>query len=108
MGASFSLKLEGDHIADVSFRSTTCITLVAYCECLAEMVEGLTLRDAVVASSGLSNRLSGVPIMKQHRAALAGSAFLAAVQEALAARTRQESSAGSQPTSRPNQELTGP
>ncbi|HEX9736939.1 MAG TPA: iron-sulfur cluster assembly scaffold protein [Thermoanaerobaculia bacterium] len=80
---SFSLDLDGDRIAAVSFRSSTCITLVASCECLVEIVEGLSLREAAVASSQLVDRLPGVPEMKRHRAALARSAFLAALQKAL-------------------------
>jgi NifU-like protein involved in Fe-S cluster formation len=90
--ARFSLRLRGGRIAGVSFKASTCVTLVAYCEVLAELVEGLVLAEAVrLSTSHLVAQLPGVPVAKRDRAALAWSAFVAAVHEAvLATEVRQE------------------
>lgn len=82
--ARFSLGLNDGHIAAVSFKASHCVTLVAYCELLAEMVENLSLRDAVrVTARDLVAELPGVPLLKFDRAQLAYSAFLAAVHQAI-------------------------
>jgi len=85
--ARYSLELAGGKLAAIGFRATSCATLIAYCELIAEMVpgfsieiaEGLSVRDLIGA-------LAGVPEFKQPRAALAVAAFRAALTEA---RSRQ-------------------
>lgn len=84
LAARFSLRLVDERIAAVSFKASTCATLIAYCELIAELVEGVTLTDAVRAScSDLVAQLPGVPVGKQDRSVLARSAFLAAVHKAV-------------------------
>ncbi len=83
MTARFSLELGSDHITAASFQCSLCITLVAYCELLAETVEGLTLGEAVrISASALAARMPGVPGMKRDRAELALRALLSSVQKA--------------------------
>ena len=85
--ARFSLELADGKLAAVGFRVTTCATLLAYCELVAEIApgfgpeiaEGLSARDLVEA-------VPGVPELKRPRAVLAIAAFRAALA---AARSRQ-------------------
>lgn len=82
--ARFSLRLEDERIAAVSFRASLCITLVAYCELLAELAEGRTLAEAVrLSATELVAEMPGVPVIKQDRATLATCALFAAVQKAV-------------------------
>ena len=71
-------------IAAASYRCTTCFTLVALCEHLAELVSGET---AAAAGSWTAERLLAfhheVPAARQTRAALAVSAMQSAVQNSL-------------------------
>lgn len=85
--ARFSLELDGGKLGEIRFRVSTCTTLIAYCEALAELLPGL---DAGLAAhftpNELVDALPGVPRQKQPRAILAVAAFRAAL---LAAQTRQ-------------------
>lgn len=81
--ASFSLALAGQTIAEIRFRATTCATLIAYCEYLAETLAGLTPSLALAFSSqDLAAAVPGVPAQKQVRAILAVAAFRAALAAA--------------------------
>jgi NifU-like protein involved in Fe-S cluster formation len=84
--ARFSLDLDGGKLGEIRFRVSTCTTLIAYCEALAELLPGL---DADLAAhftpTELVDALPGVPRLKQPRAILAVAAFRAAL---LAARTQ--------------------
>jgi NifU-like protein involved in Fe-S cluster formation len=83
LSARFSLDLVNGMIAGARFRASTCITLIAYCELLTELVAGKTPRDAARISEGeLVASLPGVPAMKRDRAALATDAFRAALAAA--------------------------
>jgi len=88
--AQFSLDLAGSRIAAVGFRATTCATLVAYCELIAETVPGFELEIARAFSArDLIDALDGVPEFKRGRAALAIAAFRAALDAASANRTNR-------------------
>ncbi len=70
--ARFSLQIDADRIQVASFKASTCVTLVAYCEALVESVEALTTHEAkAIAPKELASWLAGVPAIKQDRAALA-------------------------------------
>ena len=78
--ARFAVTLAGDRIGAVGFRATTCATLIAYCEWLAETLPG----QRVALAAGLTSRdlidaLPGVPPLKRERAVLAVAAFRAAL-----------------------------
>ena len=44
-GARFSIDIADGKIAGVGFRASSCATLIAYCEFIAEIVPGLPSRD---------------------------------------------------------------
>ena len=79
----FSLDVEDDVIAGVSFRASFCSALIAYCELLAERSAGSTLRRAArIGFADLIRALPGVPPGKHDRARLALSAWWSAIAEA--------------------------
>jgi NifU-like protein involved in Fe-S cluster formation len=81
--ARFSVDVTGETIAAVSFRSSSCATLIAYCEYLAEVTLGfrVDIASAFTATS-LVEALPGVPALKRARAVLAVTAFRAALAQA--------------------------
>src|SRR5262245_47530963 len=81
--ARFSLNVAGGKIAAASFRASSCATLIAYCEFIAEIVPGSRLDLApVLTSEDLVARVPGVPPLKRDRAVLAIAALRAAIAEA--------------------------
>ena len=78
--ARFSVALEGRRIAELRFRASSCTTLIAYSEALAELLAGF---DAVMAAQyapqDLVAALPGVHPLKQSRAVLAVAALRAAL-----------------------------
>jgi NifU-like N terminal domain len=83
--ARFSLALADGRIAAVSFRASTCATLIAFCEYLAEVAPGLRLDLAGdLSAHDLVAALPGVPPLKRDRAMLAVAAFRAAIAAAQA------------------------
>jgi NifU-like protein involved in Fe-S cluster formation len=82
--AQFSVEVEGDVLKAVSFNVTTCATLIAYCEFVAEGVTGATLSQAAsLTPQQVIAPLKGVPPHKHDCARLAVSALHAAVETAL-------------------------
>ena len=81
--ARFGLELADGKIAAAGFRVTTCATLVAYCELIAEIVPGFGLDIAEgLTPRNLVEALPGVPALKRERAVLAIAAFRAALAAA--------------------------
>jgi hypothetical protein len=81
--ARFSLDITGGFIKAVHFRATTCITLIAYNELIAEIVTGRNARDAAaIEAAELVALLPDVPLLKRDRALLAINAFRAALKAA--------------------------
>lgn len=82
--AQFSVEVEEDVLKEVSFNVTTCATLIAYCEFVAEGVTGATLSQAAsLTAEQVITPLKGVPPHKHNCAELAVSALHAAVKAAL-------------------------
>lgn len=82
--AQFSVEVEDDVLKAVSFNATTCATLIAYCEFVAECVTGAALSQAVsLTPEQIIALLKGVPPHKHHCAWLAVRALRAAIQTAL-------------------------
>jgi NifU-like protein involved in Fe-S cluster formation len=78
--ARFSLDYQNGVIAAVGFRASTCATLIAYCEFIAEIVIGYPLEQAwALAASDLVDGVGSVPAMRRQRAILAGAAFRSAL-----------------------------
>jgi hypothetical protein len=78
--ARFSLDVANGKIANISFKASSCATLIAYCEYIAEIVPGFGLDLAQgLTPANLVDALPGVPALKRDRAVLAAAAFRAAV-----------------------------
>ena len=79
----FSLALDGTRLDEIRFRASSCTTLIAYSQALAELFSG---HDAAIAAHftprELAAALPGVPALKQNRAVLAVAAFRAALHAA--------------------------
>src|SRR5262245_13354401 len=78
--ARFSLAVTSERIVATNFRASSCATLIAYCEFIAELVPGSRL-DIVAAltAADLVQAVPGVPALKRGRAVLAIAAFRAAL-----------------------------
>ncbi len=78
--ARFSISLNADKIAEIRFRASSCTTLIAYSEALAELLAGF---DAAMAAQyaprDLVDALPGVHPLKRNRAVLAITALRAAL-----------------------------
>jgi NifU-like protein involved in Fe-S cluster formation len=82
--ARFSLDTANGKILGVGFRATTCATLIAYCEYIAEVVPGFRLEiAAALTAAQLVDSVPGVPLLKHDRAVLAITAFRASLAAAL-------------------------
>ena len=93
--AEFSLELSAGRLAAIGFRATTCATLIAYSELIAETVPGFSIGIArEFSAADLMDALEGVPELKRARAALAIAAFRAALD---AAESRQSIETGGVP-----------
>ncbi len=79
--AAFEVCLEQGRIARADYRCTTCVTLVALCEHLSELAVGMHADDiSRLRPELLLERHPEVPPGRQDRAALALTAFTAAVK----------------------------
>jgi hypothetical protein len=91
--ARFSLAVDGGHLAAIGFRASTCATLIAYCEFLAETAAGNRIDIArAVTADDVIEAVPGVPPLKRNRAVLAVTAFRAALAAAIP--TTRESNGG--------------
>ena len=78
--ARFSLDLNGARIASIGFNASSCATLIAYCELIAETLAGLSHEIArALTAQQLVDSLPGVPVLKHERAVLAIAAFRSAL-----------------------------
>jgi NifU-like protein involved in Fe-S cluster formation len=81
--AAFAVRVVDNRLLEIGFRATTCITLIAYCERLRELIQGSLLEDARrLDSTDLINALPGVPAYRQNTAVLALFALRAALLSA--------------------------
>lgn len=78
--ATFSLQLDDrDRVTAARFQSTSCTTLVAYCQLAADLAHGRSTRElARLDPRSLIEYLRGVPAMRRDRAAIATAALRAA------------------------------
>jgi hypothetical protein len=81
--ARFSIAGTEDTIANIGFQTSVCVTLIAYCELIAELANGLAFADAAqLTPRDLVAELPGVPPFKRDRAVLAIAAFRSAIAAA--------------------------
>jgi len=78
--AAFEVQHCGGKISDVRFKCTTCVTLVAFCEHIAELARGMNIAEArEIAPETLLKLHPEVPAQLANRADLASAAFRAAL-----------------------------
>jgi NifU-like protein involved in Fe-S cluster formation len=78
--ARFSVDLDGGRLAEIRFRASSCTTLIAYSEALAELLAGFDAAMAAqYAPQDLVAALPGVHPLKKNRAVLAVAALRAAL-----------------------------
>jgi len=82
LSAGFVMAIENGTITQVGFKASTCVTLLAYCELIAETIEGqhATAADALSLAALIAD-LTGVPALKRDRAALAVNSFRSALRQ---------------------------
>ena len=81
-GARFSIAIAGGTVTAVGFRATSCATLIAYGELIAETMPGRSLDLAAgLSARDLVDALPGVPPLKRDRAVLAVAAFRSALSK---------------------------
>jgi nitrogen fixation protein NifU and related proteins len=68
---ALTLRIEDDHIAAVRFQTEGCTASVATSSIITEMVQGLSLDDALaITHEDVSEAVGGLPASKLHSAAL--------------------------------------
>lgn len=78
--AAFTLRTDAGHLREIRFTACTCTTLIACCQALAELNQGRRLDTARgTDSQSLIASLPGMPRARHDRAALAATAFRAAL-----------------------------
>jgi hypothetical protein len=84
--AQFSLQCRGGLITAIRFKASTCATLLAYCELVAELASGRGFGElATLTPQLLVAELPDVPTIKRDRAVLAVTAFRSALAHAMSA-----------------------
>ena len=77
----FRFEADGERITKADYRCTTCVTLVALCEHLAELAEGMRLSDAArYEPEVLIGKHPEIPPERRDRAGLAAEALRAAAR----------------------------
>jgi len=76
------LKLDGDRIADVKFKTFGCGAAIATSSIITELVKGKTIDEALqISNRTVADALGGLPPRKMHCSNLAADALLSAVND---------------------------
>ncbi|MDR2371513.1 MAG: iron-sulfur cluster assembly scaffold protein [Treponema sp.] len=79
------LKIDGDVIADVRWKTYGCASAIASTSMLSEMIKGMTIKDAYeIRPEDLVEKLGGLPDYKIHCSVLGDKALRAAIDDYLA------------------------
>lgn len=79
-----SIRVEGDRLADVKFKTFGCAAAVAASSMVTEMVKGKTLAEAgTVTNKAVAEALGGLPPNKMHCSNLAADALHLAIEDFL-------------------------
>lgn len=77
-----TIKVEGDRIADVKFKTFGCGAAIATSSMVTEMVKGKTLDEAMqVSNRAVAEALGGLPSQKMHCSNLAADALHRAIED---------------------------
>ena len=76
------LKVEGDVIKDIKFKTFGCGAAIATSSMVTEMVKGKTLEEALtITNKAVAEALDGLPPIKMHCSNLAADALHAAIED---------------------------
>lgn len=77
-----SIKVEGDIIKDVKFKTFGCGAAIATSSMVTELVKGKRLSEAeTISNATVAEALDGLPPVKQHCSNLAADALHAAIED---------------------------
>ena len=83
------LKIEGDVIADVRWKTYGCASAIASTSMLSEVIKGMNIKDAYgIRPEDLVEKLGGLPDYKIHCSVLGDKALRAAIDDYLSANGR--------------------
>jgi nitrogen fixation NifU-like protein len=86
----FMLKIEGDVIKDVRWKTYGCASAIASTSMLAESVKGMDIRKAYsIKPSDIAEKLGGLPENKIHCSVLGDKALRAAIDDYLKSQGRE-------------------
>lgn len=86
----FMLKIEGDVIKDVRWKTYGCASAIASTSMLAESVKGMDIRKAyTIKPSDIAEKLGGLPENKIHCSVLGDKALRAAIDNYLKSKGRE-------------------
>jgi nitrogen fixation protein NifU and related proteins len=79
---AFYIKVEGDRLADVKFKTFGCGAAIAVSSMVSEMAKGLTLEKAKeLTNKAVAEELGGLPPNKMHCSNLGADALHAAIED---------------------------
>jgi len=79
---TFYIKVEGDRLTDVKFRTFGCGAAIAVSSMVTEIARGMTLEQAALLSNqAVAERLGGLPPAKMHCSNLGADALHAAIDD---------------------------
>jgi len=79
---TITIKVEGDRIADVKFRTFGCGAAIATTSMITEIAKGKTLDEAMkVTRQDVADELGGLPPVKMHCSNLAADALHEAIKD---------------------------
>jgi nitrogen fixation NifU-like protein len=84
------VKIEGDIIKDIKFKTFGCGAAVATSSMVTEMVKGKTIAEALeISNKTVAEALGGLPPIKMHCSNLAADALHLAIKDYLAKKSKE-------------------
>ena len=77
-----TIKVAGDHIADVKFQTLGCAAAIATSSMMTELAKGLSLDEASkISREAIADSLQGLPVVKMHCSNLAADGLHKAIED---------------------------